>query len=314
MNQRNDEESKTDDSIDTNTLNTIEELISTYKIPKISTKEIELMEKIGKGQQGHVYKGKYNGNLVAIKALKEVDMKNFVHELYILSTINHKSFTKLYGLVLESDNISMVTQYINGVSLDKLIIKETNMSFEDRVKIMKGLCEVVQLIHDKGIIHRDLKPENIMVDTTNELNIYLIDFGIAKFLNVDEEKMKTRIMGTIFYIAPETFDDVDQAEDGEFLTNYSKKYDVWSFGCIVSFLFSGIFPWMNKFEHIDLSNKKYKDAVLTKIEAFIMNKDKFPIPNIADERVKEIIVKATEVDVKKRSDMNELMSLCSKIN
>jgi serine/threonine protein kinase len=285
-------------------LDTIKEMLNSYNIIQIFENELELIEKIGEGSQGKVFKGKYKGNFVAIKALEELDMKNFVHELYILSKINHKCIPRLYGLVVEENNISLVTEYINGICLDKLILKNS-LSFENKLKISVNLCKVLFYIHSKNYIHRDLKPENMIVDL-DSFEIHLIDFGIAKCLQNKDEDCKTRVMGTVFYIAPEIFDEVETNSDGEVIGHYTSKSDVWSFGCILSFLFSGIFPWTNKIDEKKLVNKK---ALNTLIENFIMEKEKFPIPNTVDDRIKKVIEKATEIDVEARLNMGELLEL-----
>ena len=293
--------------VDPNTLDTIKDLLKSYKIVQIFENELELLDKIGEGSQGKVFKGRYKNVIVAIKALEELDMRNFVHELYILSKIEHKCIPRLYGLVVEVNNVSLVTEYINGVCLDKLILKNS-LSYENKVKITKNLCKLLSFIHSKNYIHRDLKPENMIVNI-EDYEIYLIDFGIAKCLQNKDDECKTRVMGTVFYIAPEIFN-VEENDDGEAVALYTSKSDVWSFGCIVSFLFSGVFPWTNLILEKKLVDK---DAVNTIIESFIMNKKEFPIPQNVDNKVKVIVEKATEINIETRKSMTELFELIEKI-
>jgi len=215
-------------------------------------------------------------------------------------------------LVAEEKNVSLVTQFIPGICLDKLILQKT-LSFDDKLKITKNICSILKYIHSQKYIHRDLKPENLLVDTNN-CDIYLIDFGIAKCIANKEGNVETRIMGTIFYIAPEIYDEAKENTDGDVVSYYSAKYDVWSFGCIVSYMFSGVPPWTNIIpEKILKKGSNHKD-VTTQIENFLMNYEEFPIPNYLDQKIKEIVKRATIRDVSKRSDINELTSLLEKMD
>lgn len=56
----------------------------------------------------------------------------------------------------------------------------------DAKKIMQQLLSAVKLLHERGVIHRDIKPENIIRTSPNELNIKLIDFGLATYLAATE--------------------------------------------------------------------------------------------------------------------------------
>lgn len=286
----------------------INQELRNYNISRIFENEIEYDKKIGEGQQANVYKGKYKGNLVAIKVLKEIDFKNFAHELFILSMVDHQSIPLLHGLIVEENNISLVTDYIEGVYLVELI-KLNKLSFKDKLEITKNLCKVLIYIQSLKIIHRDLKPENIIVDDKNN-QIYLIDFGIAKWIPENQDNVKTRVAGTFYYIAPEIFDDNVTNSHNETIGDYRAKSDVWSFGCIVSFLFSGIFPWGNEIPNNMTKSKDIKTLIMN----FLINKNDFPIPTQIDESIKKIIENATNVDPKKRMEISELIIELDKIS
>lgn len=87
-------------------------------------------------------------------------------------------------------------------------------------------------------MHCDLKPENILLKTANKSGIKVIDFGSSCF---DTERVYTYIQSR-FYRAPEII----------FGIPYHTEIDMWSFGCIICELFTGIpiFPGESEAEQI----------------------------------------------------------------
>ena len=70
---------------------------------------------------------------------------------------------------------------------------------------IRDILNALAYLHDHGIVHRDLKPENIMLDSlSSEGTIKIIDFGISAKL-IPNSTLSDAI-GTVFYMAPETFD------------------------------------------------------------------------------------------------------------
>jgi serine/threonine protein kinase len=75
------------------------------------------------------------------------------------------------------------------------------MGIAEFIKLLSQMTAGVQAIHDAGIVHRDLKPENILL--TNEGNIKIADFGIARNRNGPKLTEHGGVVGTIEYVAPE---------------------------------------------------------------------------------------------------------------
>ncbi|ORZ04736.1 kinase-like domain-containing protein [Absidia repens] len=90
------------------------------------------------------------------------------------------------------------------------------------VQLLRSLC----LLYDHDVIHCDLKPENILLKHPAKSTIKVIDFGSSCFTN---EKMYTYIQSR-FYRAPEII----------LGTTYNTAIDMWSFGCILAELYTGI--------------------------------------------------------------------------
>lgn len=270
---------------------TLEELVSINHIEKIKMNDLVIKNQIGKGGQATVYKGTYKNNEVAIKMMQNIDYKCFAHELVIIAYLEHPNIPKFYGIVTEQNIISLVFEFIDGKTLDEF--KPDIFSSEQKYKIIYDLCSILEYIHQNKFIHRDLKPENLMVDKTGK--IFLIDFGIAKVCTT-EDYTRTRAKGTVNYLAPECLDPADIGDDEQIISQITTKIDVWAFGCIVSWLFSGYLPWCDK----------YKDSVPI-IQQVLAKKTPFSIPkNITDTIIIQIIQMATKINIDERSSMSEI--------
>ena len=288
---------ETDEPTDQNTenfLQTVEKIVDINHIKKIQLEEVKLIKKIGEGGQAKVYMGEYDNKKVAVKLMKNVDYKCFAHELVILALLEHENIPKFYGIIREKNVLSLVFEFIEGNTLDQFKIE--NFTTQQKYNIIYQLTSCLEYIHSKNFIHRDLKPENIMLD--NQGKIHLLDFSIAKVIT-NAEFTLTRAKGTLNYLAPECLELSEISEDQQIISKITSKVDVWAFGCIVSWLFSGYIPWSDK----------YKDLPPI-IQQILMKKLPFSIPkNIQDKNIIKIIEMSTEVDVNKRKSMKDIKDL-----
>ena len=270
----------------------IDNIIEKYNIKKISLSEIDLKQEIGKGSQAKVFKGLYEDKLVAVRVLKSIDEKCFEREITILSTINHLSIPKFYGIVNSRGVLATVIEYVNGKSLENYAVE--TISEENKYKITYLLLDVIQYIHSNNYIHRDIKPDNIII--SDSFDLHLIDFGIAKIISDDEFTALTRAMGTLAFLAPESLEAYDNSDEDKIISMITNKVDIWSFGCVVAYLFSGIKPWLNLIKDV---NTEYIKTLLSDKE--------FPIPeNITDECIRNIILNCTIRDIDKRASINDI--------
>jgi len=265
----------------------------------LSKSDIQVIKKCGEGAQAQVYKCQYKGAVVAMKVMSEIDIKCLIHEIAIMVKLECENIPKFHGIILEDKSISYVTQYVTGKTLDEIDLSK--ISFDNKVKMMKDLSKAMAYMHKSNCIHRDLKAENVILDVEN-FKIYLIDFGIAKILN-DKTAVITRAKGTMHYLAPEILDVQSVNEDKQIVSSITQAVDVWAFCCLVSYLFSGIAPWCNKY--------KDEPSVIQKV---LTKKIEFPIPdNITNSKIIDIIKSGTYLDYKKRKTMGELDEIIQKL-
>lgn len=192
-----------------------------------------IIEEIGKGASGYVYKAMKGTDEYAIKICTGFDSesrKRFGREIRIAEALQHPNIIKVYGSSMDATNPYFAMELCD-CSIDKVI---PNMTFSEQVALGIKICEGIQALHNASILHRDIKPSNILVKN-NEIKI--TDFSFGFFLNQDSTTITSsdQVIGTQGYIAPEIF-----TKGGHLATVSS---DIYSIGCTLFFIFSqGVDP------------------------------------------------------------------------
>ena len=116
----------------------------------------------------------------------------------------------------------------------------------------------------------------------------------------------TRAKGTIYYLAPESLEVADLTEEKEIISKITTKVDVWAFGCVVSYIYSGVLPWGDSMRCNDNIHR---------IQKLLLNKKEFPVPetNIKEQKYKNeeiiinIIKESTRIEIDKRPSIKDLL-------
>jgi serine/threonine-protein kinase len=159
----------------------------------------------------------------------------FESEQRTLANLNHPSIGRLYDAnCLTNGTPWFVMEYVDGRPLTDYC-RTRECSIEERLRLLRSVCEAVQYAHSQAVIHRDLKPSNILVKKDGAVK--LLDFGIAKQLEgldqaADQTRTGSRLM-TPAYAAPE------QLQGGSVGT----RSDVYSLGVILYELLAGRLPF-----------------------------------------------------------------------
>src|SRR5215468_4179352 len=168
----------------------------------------QIVEKIGVGGFGSVYKGRdpFIKRLVAIKTCQsdeEEIKKRFFREAEFAGNLQHRNITTIYDFGVTDDGVPYIVQeFLTGEDLDKKIKRRDPMPLSLKVKILLDVCEGLGYAHTNGIIHRDIKPSNIRMLENGTVKI--MDFGIAKSMVSQSTLTQTGItLGTASYLAPE---------------------------------------------------------------------------------------------------------------
>jgi len=201
----------------------------------------ELLDVIGRGGMGEVYKGFGNGKQVAIKVLQnEYLFDKKTHQRFRREgeiTLNHPHIVKTIGGGEENNLVYIIMEYVEGKTLKEVIAEQHTISLEDIRDYFSNLAGAIDYAHAQGYIHRDIKPSNIMLCLNPDNETYkamLMDFGVAKFLDNSSSLTGSSAVGTIDYMAPE------QIKDS---TTVDFRADIYALGVVVYQTLSGTLPF-----------------------------------------------------------------------
>ena len=200
-----------------------------------------ILKKVAEGGTSNIYLAihKKRNQLCIIKKIPKESVKDItifsresVKESVILAELNHPYIPRLIEVVREEDITFIIMEFINGVSLDKVIKRFGSQLERDVILWGIQLCELFLYLHTRAepIIYRDLKPANIILRVSGE--IVLIDFGAAKIFRA-EKREDTVCLGTVGYAAPEQFGDNGQSDE---------RTDIYGIGTTLYHLITGENP------------------------------------------------------------------------
>ena len=216
------------------------------KIFEIEGEEYKIIEPLGSGGNGDVWRAESNNREFAIKIINkdQEDKKDRFNKEALFCKNNYH------------DNVLNV--YANGCINDKpcyvMPIYETNLDYKINMGMSIGeafgfifqICSGLEFLHDNNVIHRDLKPENILIKNDS---LVLADLGIAHFEDYNKTK-DSDLLANRSYAAPE-----------QKIKGYAKEVtsaaDIFSLGYIINEIFthekpdgtnytliSDVYPWL----------------------------------------------------------------------
>jgi serine/threonine-protein kinase len=219
-----------------------------------------LIRELGSGGMGAVWLAERTDGIlnrpVALKlphvAARHASLaERMAREREILAALAHPHIARLYDAGVTHDGQPyLALEFIEGVAIDEYCAAH-QLDLPARLKLFLQIAGAVAYAHGKLIVHRDLKPANVLV--TNAGEVRLLDFGIAKLLDVDRtnETLLTQLAGPAFtpdYASPEQI-------RGEPLGTAS---DIYSLGVMLFRLVTGERPYRLDRE----SRGALEDAVL----------------------------------------------------
>lgn len=176
--------------------------------------QYRLMEKIGGGGMGTVYKARLIRNKssrFAIKILKEElfaeprSIRRFKQEAAIVDQLDHPHVLRIIERGQHNQRLYIVMELLDGQTLEEKIKKDFPLPLDESLNIMIQITDALDWIHLQNIIHRDLKAANIMLihHDNNPHYVKILDFGLARTKFQARLTETGVLVGTVGNLAPE---------------------------------------------------------------------------------------------------------------
>jgi len=259
----------------------------------------KIVEKIGEGGMGIVYKGIQISlkRPVAMKmlpqnlALDKDFVTRFKQEALSVAKLNHRNIIQVYDTEQLEGNYFIIMEYIEGETLDELLKRKKALPLDFTLEILQQVGMALSYAHKHGVVHRDVKPGNIMIAADGSIKV--MDFGIAK---VQDSSVKTKTgmsIGTPEYMSPE------QVKG----TGVDSKSDMYAFGVLSYRMLAGELPF------------KGKDPFAT---AYKHLHEDIPSPRAKNPKIspetEEMVLKCMKKDKNQRyQDMNDVIQLLKRL-
>lgn len=212
-------------------------------IGKMLGNRYEILQKIGTGGMGDVYKAHCHklDRIVAIKILKveynsdENFIRKFRRESLAAASISHPNIVGIYDVgseEVDGEQIHyIVMEYIDGKTLKEIITENGPLKQSVALNYSIQIAEALKVAHAKGIVHRDIKSQNIMV--TKDDRVKVTDFGIARVADNSTVTATNAVMGSVHYFSPE------QARGAK----VDNRSDIYSLGIVMFEMLTGRVPF-----------------------------------------------------------------------
>ncbi len=193
----------------------------------------EVLNLVAAGSTGTVYRARHT-ELDRVAAIKELSpamrdlpglLERLRAEAQLLGELDSAHVVAVYDYVEEPDSAWIAEEWVEGASLEAILIAHRKLTPEQSLGVLKGAMTGLACAHDRDVVHRDIAPTNILADMQGASK--LVDFGLAAPVG------HTGVCGTPAYVSPE-------AARG---TPVGKSSDVYSAAAVLYTLLAGHPPF-----------------------------------------------------------------------
>lgn len=202
---------------------------------QVNPSEVHVGHRLAVGGYAEVFLGKYQGTIIAVKLLLDVDVgikERFLREVAVLASLRHPNLLLFMGFTMEP-RLAILTEYMSRGSLFKVLRRGGNVPLEERLlrAVAVSVARGMVYLHTRSppLLHLDLKSPNILID--ERWRIKIGDFGLTAV------RMRTFVSGagagTPEWMAPEVLKN----------EGVDEKADVYSYGVVLWECLTGQAPW-----------------------------------------------------------------------
>jgi len=205
--------------------------------------QYQILDELGRGGMALVYKA-WQPSLRRYVALKVLlpylgsdpeFIQRFQQEAIVAANLSHPHIVTIYEVGQHEGHIFIAMEYVEGMSLEQLILDQGALPLERTTRILRQVAEALDYAHKRRFLHRDIKPANILL--AEDDRVVITDFGIAKALEGSGATARLTSSGTVLgtpaYMSPEQIQGL--AVD--------HRSDLYAFGIVAYEMLSGQVPF-----------------------------------------------------------------------
>ncbi|EFN83767.1 Insulin receptor [Harpegnathos saltator] len=264
-------------------------IVDSWEVPR---ENVEILEELGLGNFGMVYRGSLNGTQVAIKTISESasqrEKNEFLNEASVMKNFSTFHIIKLLGVVSIGNPPFVIMELMEKGDLKTYLrgIRDSEM-VPNASRIMRMAAEIADgmaYLESKKFVHRDLAARNCMV--SKDLVCKIGDFGMARDIyETDYYKIGKKGLLPIRWMAPENL------SDGVFTSDS----DVWSFGVVL-------------YEILTLAEIPYQGFSNEEVLNYVLHKGVLNVPRNCPENIQKIMEKCFKWRPSDRPTFMEIVS------
>ncbi len=202
--------------------------------------DYQVLGPIGSGGMGRVFRVRntISGRIEAMKVLRSDSSpdlqlsERFSREIQLLAGLNHPNIASLYTALRIQDQIVMIMEYVDGITLAQKL-RDRPIRLAEGLDIVSQVLLALDCAHSRGVIHRDIKPDNILLGPGGIVK--LTDFGIARAAADPRYTRAGTLVGTLHYMSPEQIQGQTESLDG--------RSDLYSLGILLYEISTGRRPF-----------------------------------------------------------------------
>jgi formylglycine-generating enzyme required for sulfatase activity/tRNA A-37 threonylcarbamoyl transferase component Bud32 len=208
-----------------------------------------LLERLGTGGMGEVYKARHRGlgRAAALKVIRKDRLPHaeavarFYREARAAAQLKHPNIVTIYDINQDAGNHFLAMELVEGMDLGRKVSRHGILPMAEACEVIRQAALGLQHAFQKGLVHRDIKPSNLMMGTMAEVAgpvTKILDFGLARIVEEPAGDAgltpSNQLLGTPDFMAPE------QAENSK---TADIRADIFSLGCTLFYILTGRQPF-----------------------------------------------------------------------